>query len=125
MMLQIPPALARSTLDAAVSNQSIRIGSKETKMPPSVAPEPRTGRSRALVKTQTGASPETATNAAANSSSNTALSEADHRHAIIAEAAYLRAQQRHFEPGHDVEDWLAAESAFNLQRAAVNVAPSS
>lgn len=27
----------------------------------------------------------------------------------IAEAAYLRAQQRGFAPGHEVEDWLAAK----------------
>ncbi len=36
----------------------------------------------------------------------------EHRHADIAEAAYQRAEQRHFEPGHDVEDWLAAERAL-------------
>ncbi len=48
--------------------------------------------------------------------------EAAQRHARIAEAAYLRAEQRHFEPGHDVEDWLAAESALNL---AQHTAPRS
>jgi hypothetical protein len=31
------------------------------------------------------------------------------RHAMIAEAAYLRAEQRGFAPGHENEDWLAAE----------------
>jgi hypothetical protein len=31
------------------------------------------------------------------------------RHALIAEAAYLRAEQRGFAPGHETEDWLAAE----------------
>ena len=50
----------------------------------------------------------------ANVSSNRALSGAEHRHVMIAEAAYLLAEQRHFEAGHDVEDWLAAESALNL-----------
>lgn len=30
-------------------------------------------------------------------------------HAMIAEAAYYRAQQRGFAPGHELEDWLAAE----------------
>lgn len=34
----------------------------------------------------------------------------DQRAALIAEAAYLRAEQRGFAPGHEVEDWLAAES---------------
>jgi len=31
------------------------------------------------------------------------------RHALIAEAAYFRAERRHFAPGHEFEDWLAAE----------------
>ena len=30
-------------------------------------------------------------------------------HEAIAEAAYWRAHQRGFEPGHELEDWLAAE----------------
>jgi len=34
---------------------------------------------------------------------------ADDRRAMIAEAAYLRAERRAFEPGHETEDWLAAE----------------
>ena len=32
------------------------------------------------------------------------------RHALIAEAAYLRAERRGFVPGHETEDWLAAEA---------------
>jgi hypothetical protein len=28
----------------------------------------------------------------------------------IAEAAYFRAQERGFEPGHELEDWVEAES---------------
>jgi hypothetical protein len=32
------------------------------------------------------------------------------RHRQIAELAYYRAQQRGFEPGHELEDWLAAEA---------------
>ena len=31
------------------------------------------------------------------------------RHTLIAEAAYLRAERRGFTPGHETEDWLAAE----------------
>ena len=34
----------------------------------------------------------------------------DERDALIAEAAYFRAQKRGFAPGHELEDWLAAES---------------
>ena len=32
------------------------------------------------------------------------------RHALIAEAAYLRAERRGFVPGYETEDWLAAEA---------------
>jgi hypothetical protein len=31
------------------------------------------------------------------------------RHASIAEAAYFLSEQRGFAPGHELEDWLAAE----------------
>jgi hypothetical protein len=31
------------------------------------------------------------------------------RQALIAEKAYLRAERRGFTPGHETEDWLAAE----------------
>jgi hypothetical protein len=31
------------------------------------------------------------------------------REALIATAAYFRAQKRGFEPGHELDDWLAAE----------------
>ncbi len=95
-------------------------------MTPSVAPEPRPNKSRARIKTKSDVLSELANRADGNLASNTASSEAEHRHAIIAEAAYLRAEQRHFEPGHDVEDWLAAESALDRQRPSINVAaPSS
>jgi len=29
---------------------------------------------------------------------------------LIAEAAYFRAKERGFEPGHELEDWIEAES---------------
>lgn len=35
----------------------------------------------------------------------------------IAEAAYFRAQQRGFEPGHEVDDWLAAEREIEAREA--------
>jgi hypothetical protein len=31
------------------------------------------------------------------------------REALIAEIAYFKAQRRGFEPGHEQEDWIAAE----------------
>jgi hypothetical protein len=36
------------------------------------------------------------------------------RQRFIAEAAYYRAERRGFAPGHDVEDWLAAESELEM-----------
>jgi Protein of unknown function (DUF2934) len=35
---------------------------------------------------------------------------ADARRGLIAEGAYLRAERRAFAPGHETEDWLAAEA---------------
>jgi hypothetical protein len=73
-------------------------------------PAPILSTSRAVVKTQTDASKKTLATTDPILARDAASSETEHRHAIIAEAAYLRAEQRHFEPGHDVEDWLAVKS---------------
>jgi hypothetical protein len=40
------------------------------------------------------------------------------RRAMIAEAAYLRAERRGFAPGFEVEDWLAAEAEVDALLAA-------
>ena len=37
------------------------------------------------------------------------------RAALIAEVAYFKAQSRGFEPGHEEEDWLAAEAEVDKQ----------
>jgi hypothetical protein len=37
------------------------------------------------------------------------------RQQLIAEAAYHRAEARAFEPGHELEDWLAAESEVDAR----------
>lgn len=37
----------------------------------------------------------------------------EERRAMIAEAAYFRAQARGFEPGREIEDWLAAEKEID------------
>jgi hypothetical protein len=39
--------------------------------------------------------------------------QSERRHTLIAEAAYFRAQRRDFEPGHELEDWLAAEAQID------------
>jgi hypothetical protein len=46
------------------------------------------------------------------------LAEApERRRAMIAEAAYLLAERRGFLPGHELQDWLAAEAEIDLQLA--------
>ncbi|HXZ94168.1 MAG TPA: DUF2934 domain-containing protein [Burkholderiales bacterium] len=47
--------------------------------------------------------------AARKGDSGAALSD-EELHMLIAQAAYRRAQQRSFAPGHELDDWLAAES---------------
>lgn len=39
----------------------------------------------------------------------------ERRAALIAEAAFFRAEKRGFVPGHEVEDWLAAESEVDAK----------
>lgn len=41
------------------------------------------------------------------------LASAEERQQMIAVAAYFRAQGRNFEPGQEVEDWLAAEAEID------------
>ena len=55
------------------------------------------------------ASPKASRAAKENSPQRAAVST-DDRRAMIAEAAYLRAERRGFVPGHETEDWLAAEA---------------
>lgn len=40
------------------------------------------------------------------------------RYRWIAHAAYLRAEKRGFAPGHEVDDWLAAEAEFEAANRA-------
>jgi aryl-alcohol dehydrogenase-like predicted oxidoreductase len=39
--------------------------------------------------------------------------ETGDRNAMIAEAAYFRAQRHGFTPGHELEDWIAAEKEID------------
>lgn len=55
-----------------------------------------------------------------------AQARAAQRQERVATAAYLRAQQRGFEPGHELDDWLAAEAEIaNLQVSIVQPAELS
>jgi hypothetical protein len=44
---------------------------------------------------------------------SSAYIEPEARDAMIAEAAYFRSAHRGFEPGQEVDDWLAAESEID------------
>jgi len=46
---------------------------------------------------------------------------AEKRKSMIAEAAYYIALRRNFEPGHDVQDWLLAESQVDAALAGGNI----
>jgi hypothetical protein len=42
----------------------------------------------------------------------------EERRAMIARAAYFRAERRNFAPGHELEDWMAAEAEVDRELAA-------
>lgn len=48
---------------------------------------------------------------------SSAYVEPQEREAMIAESAYFRSAHRGFEPGHEVADWLAAESEIDAALA--------
>jgi hypothetical protein len=41
----------------------------------------------------------------------------EHRQNLVAKAAYFRAERRQFQPGHELEDWLAAEAEVDRRLA--------
>lgn len=47
----------------------------------------------------------------------------DARRAMIAQAAYLRAERRGFAPGGEIEDWMAAEAEVDALLRAGNGRP--
>jgi len=50
-------------------------------------------------------------------SRSSAYIEPETRDALVAEGAYFRSAHRGFEPGHEVDDWLAAESEIDAALA--------
>jgi hypothetical protein len=43
----------------------------------------------------------------------------EERYRLIAEAAYFRSEKRSFAPGHELEDWLAAETELETRLAEI------
>ena len=64
---------------------------------------------RARAKSTTPRAAAAKKSAASKASVAVAVSE-DVKRGMIAEGAYLRAERRGFAPGHEREDWLAAEA---------------
>ena len=57
---------------------------------------------------------ESAHAASAHADASVSLS-ADEMHRLIQEAAYFKAKARNFAPGHEVQDWIEAESEVRLR----------
>lgn len=68
-----------------------------------------------------GSGPAAPTGAAGASTGITVSDDA--RRAMVAQAAYLRAERRGFSPGGEVEDWLAAEAEVDALLRAGNGRP--
>jgi hypothetical protein len=45
----------------------------------------------------------------------------EERHQLIARAAYLRAEQRNFTPGYELEDWLGAEAEIEMKFSKIGI----
>jgi len=92
----------------------IRSSSRRTSAPSSPVGSGQAVQSAAaggpISPTAAASSPTAATSSASQRrrSAPTEVS-AETRRAMIAEAAYLRAERRGFAPGHEEEDWLVAE----------------
>lgn len=66
--------------------------------------------SAAKVRVRARKSPRSTTSPSDSTSAHTAATTPPlDRYASIAQAAYFRSQHRGFKPGHEMEDWLAAE----------------
>jgi hypothetical protein len=82
-------------------------GGSSMAIPPT--PSTRSPRRPALKTTAAQSSLKTRSRAAA-AITPVAVIDPEHRRALIAQAAYYRAEKRDFAPGFEVEDWLSAES---------------
>lgn len=87
------PAPERATAERAAKGRDIKSGA---------------AKSRAANARKPRATPSPPANSIVTRSS--AYIEPEARDAMIAEAAYFRSAHRGFEPGHEIDDWLAAES---------------
>lgn len=75
------------------------------KSPTTPAAKKRAPRKTAIARAVEAAAPATAP----------AFTGPEQRAALIAEAAYFRAEKRGFAPGRETEDWLAAEAEVDAR----------
>jgi hypothetical protein len=72
----------------------------------------KVNKKKAVAKKKTTTKKRVAKKATAKSGTAHAISPRE-RYVMIATMAYYRAEQRNFEPGHDVEDWLDCENIID------------
>lgn len=84
---------------------------KATATPAATRPAARPDDERARPATQAGSASDSGSAAARSEPRDEA------RARMIAEAAYYLSEQRGFAPGHEVEDWLAAEQQIDSRIA--------
>ena len=125
MPTEITPSPRTSKRSSAksvpVSAPSVKMTSA-TKVVPASAPGAKTTLP-AQVAPQVARSSKSTKSARAKSPDTTApIINPEYRRALIAEAAYLRAERRQFAPGYEVDDWLNAESEVDT-RLTLGVVP--
>ncbi|HEX4378099.1 MAG TPA: DUF2934 domain-containing protein [Steroidobacteraceae bacterium] len=86
-----------------------------TSKPVMPQPAPQPAPKSAAAKPATDKGGKAAKAAARPSDIAARMIDPEHRRALIAEAAYLRAERRSFAPGYEVEDWLNAESEIDTR----------
>jgi hypothetical protein len=99
----------RTTRGTGSTRGTTTTGRPDVGAPPASAASPGAAPPKVRVRQRKSASSSSRT-----TESHTAANEAPRpvadRYASIAQAAYFRSQHRGFKPGHEMEDWLAAEA---------------
>jgi Protein of unknown function (DUF2934) len=89
--------------------EALRLG-QESAPERQLAPAPKPGKRRASISKIDASRAEDASETPAGDRSD------DSRHEAIARAAYFLAEARAFEPGHELDDWLAAEQQVGVRQ---------
>jgi hypothetical protein len=89
---------------------------------PVVDPVPSRAAPRRSKKRASGAAPPDSLRSNSDSGAGANIIDTVHREDMIRQAAYFRAEQRGFTPGHELQDWLVAEQQIDqwLNGAAIS-----